>query len=83
MAYTYSAYEEEASDSARLTMLRQHISEVQAEIGANLKIEGRSRDNAPFVDYLTNVLRPRFTELRSSAAASTGGQFTKWRAVDG
>lgn len=35
MAWTYSAFESEATDAARLTMLRQHIGEVRAKMGVD------------------------------------------------
>ena len=52
MSWTHSAYEEEATPAARLTKLRQHITEVQTAISADTSASGRSRSSASLTAYL-------------------------------
>lgn len=80
MAWTYHDFEEQGSASARLTRLNQHITEVRAEIGPNLGIAGRSRQNDVLNNYLT-TLYARQKELSASAAAASGGLFTRGRPI--
>lgn len=81
MAWKYADYEEQTDDAARLARLRQHITEVQAEIGPDLANNGRSRGNQPTIDYLNLILRPRLTELQRVAAFTDAGfsGFTRGR----
>lgn len=62
MSWNYSAYEEEATPSARLTMLRQHITEVQTAISADTSASGRSRSSGSLTTYL-DMLHNRRREL--------------------
>lgn len=70
-AWSYAAFEEEASDTARLSMLRQHISEVRMAISANVSADGKSRDSTNLVQYLAG-LNDRRVELEQ--ATGQGGR---------
>jgi len=71
--WTYHAFEEEATDSARLTMLRRHITEVNAKMNADISASGYSRSTSTLQQYLKE-LHDRRKELEASAGmASNGG----------
>jgi hypothetical protein len=53
--WTYSAWREEATDEARLTMLRRHMTEVDDAIAATVAKDGASRD--------ANVLNAKMDRL--------------------
>lgn len=80
MAWLYADFEAEGSDAERVAKLRLHLGEVSLEIGANLSIANRSRDNGPLVTYREGLIR-RLHELDRVASAAGGGQFIKCRPV--
>ena len=51
MAWTYHDYEEQSTDTLRLARLRQHISEVSAQIQASVKSPAGERANEVLKDY--------------------------------
>lgn len=63
MAWTYHDFEEQTTSATRLTRLRQHISEVNQKIQANLSSGADRRENDVLERYLTNVLSKRRAEL--------------------
>ena len=69
MAWNFNQYEEEPDNEARLTMLRQHITEVTEQIQADLSGDGRSVSAGVLQDYLTNVVTPRRIELEKAAGS--------------
>lgn len=77
-AWLYSAFEAESSASARLTMLRQHIGEVQSAIGPAVSSDGKSKHTADLVNYLTQ-LRSRLTELENGPQARSAGGRSLYR----
>lgn len=67
MAWTYGDYETQTSDALRLSQLRLHIGEVNAQIHADYAAGGRSYNSAHLTTYLSSVLMPRLKELQSTA----------------
>jgi len=59
MAYTYAAFEEQTTDALRLSMLRQHISEVRAQMGPDVGGGGKFRNSGRIVDYLAQLNQRR------------------------
>jgi hypothetical protein len=73
MAWTYSAFEEQTTSAARLEMLRQHISEVRAEIQPNVTLESAQRTNDVLARYLEG-LNERRQELEALSGAADDDQ---------
>lgn len=65
MSWTYAAFDEEATETARLTMLRQHIGEIRQAMGAKLGHDGKYRDPSTLVEYL-KLLESRRRELEAA-----------------
>ncbi len=63
MAWTYHDYLEQSTNALRLARLRQHISEVNQEIQADLRDGERSKENEHLVKYKEGLL----TELERLA----------------
>lgn len=77
MAWTYHDYEEQATDELRLARLRCHITEVNAQVQANVSFAGGNRrENDHLIEYL-KVLRAERDRLQRA----TGTVFTRARAV--
>lgn len=55
MAWTYHDFEEQTDDSARLTRLRQHITEVNQKIQSNMRTEAGEKENTHLVAYLRHL----------------------------
>lgn len=72
MAWTYNNYEEQASDSARLSVLRQHITEVSQAIQADVSSDGHSRSAGTLQDYLS-TLHERRKELERLTGSGNRG----------
>lgn len=71
MAWTYNDFESQSSDAARLSRLRLHLTEVRAEVFADIGSESKSRSNSVLVQYLAQ-LEDRRKELEQTAG--TGNQ---------
>lgn len=56
MAWTYSDWRSQSTDSARLTRLRQHMDEVNAQIAAAVSDGGASRSTADLVSLLDRLV---------------------------
>jgi hypothetical protein len=59
MSYSYAGWAEIADLSARLTALRQHISEVTLQVGPSVASGGHSRDASVLVQYLDGLRAER------------------------
>lgn len=57
--WTYSNWEDEATDAARLAMLRKHIGEVSGRIAADVSHSGGSRSSGTLVQYLDGLRNER------------------------
>jgi hypothetical protein len=76
MAYSYAAFEDEATDAARLAMLRKHIAEVEAESAPNVSKDGTSVDRSVIESKLAR-LTARRVELESRVIRSRGAAFAR------
>lgn len=56
MAWTYSNYITQATDTLRQSVLEQHIQEVSDKITADVSGGGKSRQNHPLTEYLRMLL---------------------------
>lgn len=72
MAYTYAAFEAEANDTARLTMLRLHIAEVEALVTADYSSDGKSK-NAGSLNQKLDRLYRRLEQLEQSPSTRRNG----------
>lgn len=79
MAWAYSDYPAVTDATARLARLRLHISEVQAEIGADVGYEGKSRQHAALVAYLGTLKSEEKAVSKLAYGASSG--FTRGRCL--
>jgi len=71
-AWTYSDFEE-SSGSARISRLKQHISEVRAVInGPDISADGKMRNLATLRQYLAD-LTARLDQLEASSGKRAGG----------
>lgn len=77
-AWTYAGFEAETSAAARLTMLRQHIGEVQTAIGPAVSSDGKSKSTGDLVTYLAQ-LRTRLGELENGPSARQAGGRSRYR----
>jgi len=68
MAWSYSDYESQTSNTARLTRLRSHIDEVNAKVSLAMAAGSNSQDASSLVRYLNDVLHPRRQELEAKLA---------------
>lgn len=71
MAYTYHDWREQTTDAARLTRLRQHMTEVSAGIAAAVSDGGASRDSSNLTAYLDQLKRDE-ADLMARTAGSFG-----------
>lgn len=81
MAYSYAAFEEQATDALRLAMLRQHISEVRAQMGPDVGAGGKYVNNFSLMQYLKD-LDARRKELEGvvpGSASARGVSFADFR----
>lgn len=87
MAWSYALWREQSTPSAQLTMLRQHMGEVAAEIGADVGIEGKNRSHGSLVTYMTGLQadEKRLIGLVGESVSSTSPRlvagFTRGRAI--
>lgn len=81
MAWLYSNFASQPTDSLRLSMLRQHIAEVEAAIDAGVSSDGQSIDPAPLNDKLTRLYTER-DRLEQSPGNMSGGGFNRIRIVE-
>lgn len=75
MAWSYSDWITKASDSERLTALREHIAEVSADISARLATGGETFDPTVLRDYLEH-LRGERQELEKKVDAQVAATAT-------
>lgn len=81
MAYTYAAFEEQTTDALRLAMLRQHISEVRAQMGPDVGAGGKYKNSGGLTDYLRQ-LNDRRKELEGvvpGSATARGVSYADFR----
>lgn len=71
--WTYADWAEQATDTARLARLRQHISEVNSAIAASVSADGKSRDSSVLKDLLQMLLTERDRLENSPSVATNGG----------
>jgi len=69
MAWTYSDYESQDTDSDRLSRLRLHIAEVSAAISAAMTSAGNSRDPQVLQRYMEETLQRRRRELEAKVGS--------------
>ena len=72
MAWTYSDWRSQATDTARLSRLRLHMDEVGAKVAAAVSDGGASRSTSDLVAYL-DTLRVDENNLIARTNGSTGG----------
>lgn len=74
MSWTYSDFEQQSTDSARLTRLRLHLEEVADAISANVASQGHSRSSDPNFNYWSELNRRReVLETSRAGTRSSGG----------
>lgn len=71
VAWTYHDYEEQTSDTARLTRLRLHIGEVSAAMTADVTADGKSRSAGNLRAYLADLQTRRRELERSSGTGAS------------
>lgn len=57
MAWTYSAWTQQPTAAARLSMLRQHITEVSDKITQEISSDGHSRSSSTLQAYLDGLFQ--------------------------
>ncbi len=70
MAWTYNDFESQTTDADRLSRLRLHLTEVRAEVFADIGSESKSRSNSVLVQYLQQ-LEDRRKELEQIVPGSS------------
>lgn len=84
MAWTYSAFEEEPTDAARLAMLRQHITEVRAKIDVDVSDGEVSVNRGSLTNYLASLNKRREElEHRAGRASRPGPVYLQKRRPGG
>lgn len=71
MAWTYAAFEEEATDAARLAMLNQHITEVRGSVQPDLTDGEVAINRGQMVTYLSALVKRR-AELEARVSRARG-----------
>lgn len=80
MAWTYAAFEEQATDALRLAMARSYLTELRQALQPNVAADGMSRDNTLINTEIAMVTK-RIDELRNSPELRTGGIVSRGRFV--
>lgn len=73
MSWTYAAFEEQSTDTARLAMLNQHITEVRQKIGPDVTDGEVSVNRGQLVNYLSALMKRREELEQRVARASNRG----------
>lgn len=72
MSWTYSAWPSQSTAAARLSMLRQHITEVSDQVGKERGADGFNESSNANQQYL-NTLFARLDRLEAAAGSTNGG----------
>jgi hypothetical protein len=85
VAWTYSDYESQSTDAARLSRLRLHKQEITDQIAKDYAVAGRSVQTAHLVSYISTIVDPRLRELESRVGTESGanksGTFVRVRPI--
>lgn len=72
MSWTHADFEEQTTPAARLAKLRQHLTEVQTAISADVSASGRSRSSGSLTQYKSMLdARRKELELETGDNAAT------------
>jgi hypothetical protein len=81
MAWLYANFATQSTEALRLSVLRQHIAEVEAAIDAGVSSDGQSIDPSSLNEKLTR-LYTHLERLEASPGNMTGGGFNRIRIVE-
>jgi hypothetical protein len=81
MAWSFANFASQPTAALRLSVLLQHISEVEAAVDAGVSSDGQSIDPGPLNDKLTRLYAER-DRLEANPLNMTGGGVSRIRITD-